>query len=62
MGSIALKALAFALPALIGAVSAFVGARSVRRLRESTGDDSALTNVLSGEVFRHHDSSNQKAA
>ncbi len=43
----------FALVAAI--VSAVVGARDVRQLRHRTGDESALTALLSGELFsRRH--------
>ena len=52
-----------AIPALAGAVAAIVaGHRHVRRLREMTGDDSTLTNVLSGEVFRRHSGAREREA
>lgn len=48
-------------PALFGAITAIAfGHRQVRALREKTGDDSALTNVLSGEFLRHHPDRNGK--
>jgi hypothetical protein len=57
------QALAVALPALIGGALAYaLGHRQVRVLREKTGDDSVLTNVLSGEAFRRHDRSREHEA
>jgi hypothetical protein len=57
------QAIAVAVPALIGAGLAFaLGHRQVRELREKTGDDSAITNVLSGEVFRRHDRQREREA
>lgn len=45
--------LAFVVPALVGAIAAIgLGYRQVRSLREMTGDDSQLTNVMSGEFLR----------
>jgi hypothetical protein len=41
-----LALLAFAAPAGLGVIAAFVGARQVRRLRRITGDNSVLTKVL----------------
>lgn len=52
-----------AAPALIGALAAIIaGHRHVQRLREMTGDDSALTNVLSGNVFRRAPADEREAA
>lgn len=52
-----------AAPALIGALVAIIaGHRHVQRLRDMTGDDSALTNVLSGNVFRRARAEDRKAA
>ncbi len=43
-------------------VGAMVGHRSVRELREKTGDKSMLTGVLSGESFRPGKDHPRKAA
>ena len=46
-----LRLAAFGAPAMLGVLSAVVGRKSVQSLREQTGDDSALTRILSGAVF-----------
>ncbi len=52
-----------AVPALIGALASILaGHRHVQRLREMTGDDSTLTNILSGNVFRRASADDRKAA
>ena len=63
MSALVVQALAVAVPAVIGAVLAYaLGHRQVRVLREKTGDDSALTNILSGEAFRRHTRNEREAA
>ena len=54
--------IALVVPALLGAVAGIVfGHRQVRVLRQKTGDDSAITHVLSGD-FLHPDEERRKAA
>lgn len=53
---------ALVVPALLGIVGgAVLGHRQVRALREATGDQSQLTNVLSGEFLRSRED-HRKAA
>ena len=48
-----LQFMAFAAPAVLGVAVAYVaGHRSVRGLRKKVGDNSLLTHVLSGDIFR----------
>lgn len=53
MLTLTLKIAAVMGPALMGVVAAFIGSGSVHRLRQSTGDTSVLTKVLSGDFVRH---------
>ena len=51
MSDALLRLAAFGAPAMLGVLSAVVGRKSVQALREKTGDDSALTRILSGAAF-----------
>ncbi len=49
---LAIKVLAYVLPILAAVVSVAIGAYQVRLLRKETGDRSALTSLLSGDIFQ----------
>lgn len=47
-----LEIISFAVAALAIAVAIFIGAPEISRMRKETGDDSFLTALLSGDLFR----------
>ena len=57
----ALEIITWLLGGLSALTSVLVGAKQVRLLREKTGDDSAVTTVLSGS-FGKHERSHPKEA